>query len=101
LSRHRLKPNIAGFKSGMQHLHDVVSTLGFEGEGRFSVLNGNPNLRHLREVSDMVPPDMEYWTTRYVHRYEGPPAAMPYPPFTYNFQVRTARGYETRSWTFR
>jgi hypothetical protein len=34
-------------------------------------------VRHLREASRAMPPDMAYWVKKYEHPYEGPPATMP------------------------
>jgi hypothetical protein len=182
LAQGHLDPGIDGFKSDLQHSSDVLSTLGFAGDGQWSggdgktrnsknrwwfnfdsqvpraigddagkvvylyhnpvrlsteaLVNGSfgsgqtatsarrfaedftrhmgtlgkhyPNIaellamyrlydlmRHLRQASRAVPPDMDYWLRKYEHHFEGPPAAMPTLAITRIIRVRVQGGYES------
>jgi hypothetical protein len=56
-------------------------------------------MRHLREVSQTVPPQMAYWATQYQHPYQGPPASMPTLSITRQVQERIGLAHQTQNWT--
>jgi hypothetical protein len=57
-------------------------------------------MRHLRQVSQAVPPEMTYWVKKYEPPYQGPPSAMPTLRVTRKIQVRMASGQKTQTWNF-
>jgi hypothetical protein len=73
-------PNIAELKA-MYRLYDLM--------------------RHLRQVSETVPPNVSYWVKDYQPPYEGPPPAMPTLSITRDISILMADERETRTWNVR